>query len=331
MDVMCYFQNRGTNESENLRIFFPKGSVAKAQCIEDKRSTLSEEITNKVVSVIRASLISRFAKLDSLGKVYVDSAMGYYNIPFGTRSASKALNVLTRGSKIDMNLKADTIRFFLWWKDCENGDTVDIDLSAVFYDESWNSTDRVSYTQLRASNITAHHSGDITSAPNGACEFIDIDVNSVLASGSRYVIMNVYSYSSQPFINLPECFAGWMSRKSPQSGEIFEPKTVEQKYDLSTDSKISIPVVFDCLERKVVWTDVAMREGGARRGGRNVESNLTSVTLMAKAMVELKKPTMLDLLNLHVEARGERVDDMEEADVVFSPGIGILPEDYPLT
>ena len=36
--------------------------------------------------------------------------------------------------------------------------------------------------------------------------------------------MCLSSYTQQAYCDLPECFAGWMARQQPNSGEIFEPK-----------------------------------------------------------------------------------------------------------
>ena len=62
---------------------------------------------------------------------------------------------------------------FVWWK---NGRSrVDIDLSAAMYDRDYRYRDTLVYYNLR--NFGAHHSGDITDAPKGAAEFIDIDLS----------------------------------------------------------------------------------------------------------------------------------------------------------
>ncbi len=47
--------------------------------------------------------------------------------------------------------------------------------------------------------------------------------------------MVVMSYTNQPYCDLPECFAGWMARTAPQSGEIYEPRTVQDKLDISAN------------------------------------------------------------------------------------------------
>ena len=120
-----------------------------------------------------------------------------------------------------------------------------------------------------------------------------------------------------------------MNREDVNSGEIYEPKTVEQKMDLTSDTVVSIPVIFDCVDRKVIWCDMNISLNGVKRnyGGNNLESNLMGVTATCYSMVHMKKPNLYDLINLHIQARGLRVSDKNEADMIFDVNDGITPFD----
>jgi hypothetical protein len=205
---------------------------------------------------------------------------------------------------------------------------VDIDLSAVMYDADWRYVEHISYTNLKSGRYQAAHSGDIVSAPDGACEFIDLDIDSVVGYGGRYVVMSLHSFTTQPFCNLPECFAGWMIRQAPNSGEVFDPRTVQNKIDLAADTQICIPLIFDLVERTVLWTDIALRTDP--RWQNNVEGNQRGMRVLGKALTDLVKPTLYDLFELHAEARGTVVNDKTKANVVFAPDEGITPFDVTL-
>lgn len=310
------------------RTFFPKGEVAKVQTIANALPQLPEDVRASAARRCREALLERFAALPSLGKVYLDPRLQEQLVPFSQRSASKALRTIVRGSRLPIP-EGSTIRFFTWWKEgiVNNVPTgrVDVDLSAVLYDADWKYLEHISYTNLRSEKYRAYHSGDIVRAPMGACEFIDVDIESVLHYGGRYVVMSLNSFTSQPYCDLPECYAGWMIRKAPQSGEIFEPQTVQDKIDLASRSTICIPVILDLAERKVIWTDIALRSHP--RFVNNVEANGGGVEWMGRALTSLVKPTLYELFTLHAQARGTLTDRADEADTVFSMDEGITPFD----
>ncbi|MEI5907921.1 TerD family protein [Bacillus spongiae] len=325
LQLASHFRHR--NEERDIRTFFPKGNVAKAWGIENNLPRINNEVCSIVKNLCEEAMRIRFSELPPLGKGYLDERLRDYLVPFSQRSASKSLRTLVRGSKISLP-EGNFIRFFLWWKEGRVGEEhtgrVDIDLSAVIYDEGWEYQSHISYTNLRQGHY-AFHSGDITSAPNGASEFIDFDIPKVLENGGRYVVMSLHSFTDHPYKNLPECFAGWMVRQSPNSGEIFEPATVQDKVDVTSDSTISIPVVLDLLERKLYWTDLSLTR--YLNEYNNIEANKGGLALVAKSMTSIVKPNLYDLFKLHLEARGELVENIEEAESIFSLQNGITPFD----
>lgn len=318
LQVMTHFRHR--NDENDLRVFFPKGNIAKLQAVENKLETISQEVCDKVVFYCKEALIHNYKKLEDLGNVYLSEDLKQFAVPFAMRSASKALNTVSRGSRIKLP-DNDIIRLFLWWKNGKK--RVDIDLSVLGLDEDFKSVVQVSYTNLREPGAT--HSGDITSAPKGASEFVDLEIGKLLSQGVRYIVASAYSYTQQPYCELPECFVGFMSRKVGQSGKVYEPKTVQNKFDLAADSRIAIPAIFDLVERKMIWTDLSL----SKRLGQsnNILNNMSSLEILSRAMVSLKKPTLYELFALHASARGRLVAEPEEADVVFSVDGDIKPTD----
>ena len=222
------------------------------------------------------------------------------------------------------------MRFFIYWSQ-DPGTRVDLDLSAVIYDDDWGYKEHVAYFNLRAGGYgsnyydpspryNAIHSGDITDAPQGACEFIDIDLPSLADFGARYVAMCVTSFTRQKFNTLPECSAGWMLRSKPNSGEVFEPKTVHDKIDITSESTLVMPLVVDVHERRIIWADTAIRSNIGHVN--NIRGNYDSITLIGRALTQLRKPNLYDLLALHAHARGKIVSNPDDADVVFSVEVG---------
>lgn len=319
LQVYKHFKVRN---SLNERVVFPKGVTSKAKLIKGL-PCINELVCKRVVRICSKTLCARFHQSKSLNKVYVDPKLKNYIVPFSQRSASKALRTITRGSNVPL-LKGNTARFFLYWK--QGDERVDIDLSAVMYNENWEFVEQISYTNLRATHgVKAAHSGDITSAPNGASEFIDIDTDSVVNSGGRYIIFSIFSYTGQEFNTIPTCFAGWMVRQKPNSGEIYNPKTVDQRFDLASKSTICVPAILDAKYKTFFWADLSIKRNALY--SNNLHENSNSLVAMGKAITSMKKITLYELFRLHGFARGVLVDNRKQADTIFSVTEGVTPFD----
>jgi hypothetical protein len=327
LQAIAHFRHRA--EPRDLRIFFPKGNAAKVQAIGYNLPEIPWEVSDAVVRLCEGVLSDRFSKLPPLGKVYVDERLSDYLVPFSQRSASRSLRTLVRGSRVALPESGETIRFFLWWKEGEvagkKTGRVDIDLSAVMLDPDWEYKEHISYTNLRSLKYRACHSGDVTDAPEGACEFVDVDLPSVAAYGGRYIVMNVHAFTRHVFSALPECRAGWMMRKHPGSGEVFEPRTVQDRIDVASDTRVCIPMIVDVWERKTIWTDIGLKSNP--RYVNNVEGNSAQMTLIGKSLTEIVKPDLYGLFLLHAGARGSLVERESDADTVFSVERGVTPFD----
>jgi hypothetical protein len=317
LQVLAHFTHR--SQPRELRAFFPKGEVANVYALKNCLPRLEDGVSENVAAICRRTLVRRFSKLPPLGKCYLDPALVKFLVPFAQRSAAKSLRTLVRGSRLPLP-DGKVLRFFVWWK---NGTSrTDIDLSAVVYDPAFKYMSVVSYYNLK--NFGGHHSGDIVDAPQGAAEFIDMDINRTLEGGARYIVVSLNSYTQQPYCDLPECFTGWMARSRANSGEIFEPKTLQDKVDVAANTRICIPMIIDLAERQVIWSDIALKNGPR---WNNVRSNLTGVSLMLRALTSLVKPDLHTLFALHMEARGECVREKNRADQVFAVNDGITPFD----
>lgn len=324
LQVYKHFEQRSTHKA--IRSFFPKGNTAKVFSIENTLPDIEDSVLKNIVSVCEDTLVKIFAEKPSLGKVYIDDSLSNYLVPFSQRSASKALKTITRGSKLDLPEGMENIRAFIYWKQGKQS-RVDLDLSVVILGDDWQYLDSVYYGTygLRSHEHGIYHSGDITSAPEGASEFIDINLAKFRESGARYAVISVNNYTNQTFVDLPECFGGWMARKDGTSGEIFEPKTLAHKFDLTIDTQIAIPMIFDLWENKMLWLDLGLNSNPSYVN--NVLGNSNSLTAIAQAMSSLAKPSLHELFYLHATARGEIVHSKEEADTVFSLEEGITPFD----
>lgn len=332
LQVREHFLHRA--EQADVRVFFPKGSLAKCYSERNNLPDIDEKYCQEVIRICENALVKIYGQREPMGKVYLSEDYRNYVVPFSQRSASKAMKTIVRGSRLPMDSQTNAVRAFIWWTNMDKCDfesydsgRIDIDLSAAIFDENWNYIEHVSYTNLKSAKYKACHSGDIVNGGpvdgDGVSEFLDVDVDSVVRCGARYVVYQVYSFTCQTYADMPHAMFGWMERADVDSGEIYEPKTVEQKLDLTADSMVCIPVIFDCVKREFIWCDMNMSLSGihANIGGNNLESNLSGVTAVCYSMVNVKKPHLYDLIALNVMGRGVLVDNREDADIVFDTAL----------
>jgi hypothetical protein len=321
--VKTHFENRGQTE---MRTFFPKGNVAKCYAIPNEQTVIDQKYCKEIICICEETLINNYRLKEPMGNVYIEPALKNYFIPYSQRSASKSLKTITRGSKLALSNDAKIIRPFIWWTnisetaDRYSSDRVDIDLSASIFDENWKYLQHISFTNLKSDKFKAYHSGDIVNggpvSGEGVAEFIDIDIDSIVKNGGRYVICQVLSYTGTPYYELPNCRFGWMERANLNSGEIFEPKTVVQKMDLTTETRTCIPVIIDCLNKEIIWADLSKSIDDFRY--RNtIENHLTGSSIIAYALANMHKTTIYDLVYLNAIATGNIVDNIEQADYIF--------------
>jgi hypothetical protein len=313
LQLATHFSKRNSVSS---RAVFPKGSVAKIQVI-GAAENIPEEICSRIVSCCNKTLIEKFSKKSKLGKVFISPDLEKQFVPFSQRSASKAFKTIVRGSRISLN-EGNFVRFFIWWKN-QDGNIIDVDLSASFLDGDFKHVDNISFRDLR--NNYACHSGDITNAPNGASEFIDVDIEKSVSSGIRYVCMDVRNFTGYKYSTMDECFAGFMIRQGSKSGEIYEPKEVVNKFDLTSETNTACPLVIDLVTREMIWMDLSTGSSIV------VGANNSSYPKIVKAICEMNRPTLSNLFFLHATARGELVSTPEEADIKFSMDGDVTPFD----
>lgn len=281
--------------------------------MENTLPDLDDEIRGRLVSIIQKALVNKLAiDKDSWEdtKVWIDPELKSFVAPFAQRKASEAFLAAGRGTRMKLDT-SKVLRLFIYWK--EQNRRTDLDLSLVEFDESMAYLGHVSYTRLSGDGIV--HSGDITSAPQGAAEFIDVDIARLKAKGVRYIAPQVYRYAGDSFADMDECYVGWMGRKKTNKAyKSFDIKTVENAFTLNGNSAYAIPVVVDLMTNEVIYTDLYV---GSRPSHNRVENSLDSLSAIAREVARFveTKPNVYDLANFNVIARGAKsVENREEAD-----------------
>lgn len=319
------------------RMVFPKGEVLSSDILDSVFDTIPfsasawNEFLNTVDTIISNRLYINF-NLEGK-KVFLDETLSNYMLPRTQRTTSDSKVPITRGSKISINSDANYIRAFVYWENIRLNtptdktnpnllirnipqERVDLDLSAILFDSNFKYVKHISYTNLRTNAVV--HSGDITNAPVGvgASEYIDMDVNKLLKSNIRYVALMVYSYTQQKFKDIPTVYVGHMERFGMMDGQIFEPRTVRQRFDLCGDNTSRIVCVYDVLTKTMTYVDLnSSLERNIKYN--NVESTKGDISTICKYLLSDRfSYSMYDLIKSYKGIK--TVDTLEDADIIFA-------------
>lgn len=253
LSVREHLQNRAGGSGGERRVFVNR--EGKAWVTADTRPALEDIDRERLIAVLDAETRHR---LPTPGHLLIDPDVLDVALPLSGRAASAGLGVLPRGSVSPV--EGELLRFFTYWREARH--TTDLDLSAAVLDENYATITWLSYTAL--TDVEGRHSGDITEAPDGASEFIDLRLGAVRGT---FIVPQVHVFSGEGFDQVAEGFFGFMLREGEQGGRPFEPRTVRMKSDLRGPGRVALPLAFRRDEEgrwHAHWLHLYLR--GRRRG-----------------------------------------------------------------
>jgi hypothetical protein len=265
------------------RIFLGRGG--RPWTIPDTRPPLDAKVVSELSAIIDAEMLKRLPK----GRLFVvDPAIQGAALPLSGKNQGEGLGVWPRGSVSRLE-DGELLRFFFYWK--QERRRTDYDLSVLFVDEGFKSAAQLSYTQL--SGEYGEHSGDITSAPDGATEFINLRLGAVPKGVT--VIPQVYLYNGggsydngESFDEVEENFLGYMTLSPEQRGLPFEARAVRMKTAVRGEHRAVMPVVFfrgDDGRWYAKWLHLGMSAQKSSWGGNRVEENKPTTESFARSFM----------------------------------------------
>ncbi|MER7488681.1 TerD family protein [Streptomyces sp. NPDC126497] len=283
LSVREHFQNR-ERETGEPRIFVNRRGRGRAA--PDARRPVPAADRDRLIAALDAETRRR---LPAPGRLLLDPDVLDVALPLSGRATAAGLGVLPRGSLSAVD--GERLRFFVHWK--ETGRRTDYDLSALLLRSDYGTDSWLSYTSLRT--VGGRHSGDVTEAPDGASEFIDLSLDRVR---SAFIVPQVNIYAGEGFEEVEESFFGFMLRDGEQRGRPFEPRTVRMKSELRGAGRVALPLVFrrgDDGRWRATWLHLYLK--GVSSANR-VEENQVSVSKVVRAVVEREYLTVRYLTDL---------------------------------
>lgn len=287
-----------------------------------------------IQGMVSKELRQRMSQLDELGKVYLDSQLKQVKLPLSLRTSSvQSTHHMTRGSKMALEGK-DKIRLFTRWTNHKDGrddgnygygspGRIDIDLSAMFLKEDFSKFGEIWYGRQRINGLLVTHSGDITDAPKGAFEFIEVDKKDMLEKGIKYVVMSLITFSGGTFKEIEESTAGWVEFNDSDDinmdrdlSATFNKEELRHQFDIVSNSRNNVPLIYDVEKDMVYWVDSYLTN---QQSGQRVGDSVESIKKIVEYYANDESSTVYDLLDTHIKNRnGVEVHDKKLADTVFT-------------
>jgi hypothetical protein len=119
--------------------------------------------------------------------------------------------------------------------------------------------------------------------------------------------MIIVSYNDIAFETMTDAFAGFMSARD-QRGEVFDARTIEQRFDLTGDAKICLPMLVDLEAKTMRWVDV---KPGTAPGLHSVFSHRGKLAHLCCDLHDNfssgQRPTLYEVAALHAAGRAGEV------------------------
>ncbi|MGW2520580.1 hypothetical protein ACWC09_26900 [Streptomyces sp. NPDC001617] len=287
LSVREHLHNRA-GDTGTRRVFVNR--AGHAHVTDDLRAPVPPAVRGRLIAALDAETRRRLPPVE---RVLVDPDVLDVALPLSGRATSAGLGVLPRGSVSPVD--GELLRFFVYWRQTER--VTDYDLSALTLDHEFEPVTWLSYTNLR--DVEGEHSGDITDAPEGASEFINLRLGAVRGT---FIVPQVNIYSGEGFEETAESFFGFMLREGEQKGRPFEPRTVRMKSELRGPGRIALPLAFRRAEDgswQARWLHLYLKGSPAYN---RVEGNRVSVATLLRSIVEREQLTIRHLTGLMAES-----------------------------
>ncbi len=308
-ELLEHFEKR---TSEFKRHIMVKGGRKKIDL--PKLDPMSEEIVVRIASTVRNVLRKKFASLEDLGKVYIDPELQKIGLPKNMRSLSPGLKPVIRGQRIPFELKSHlkTVRAFVHWFN-DGTEYCDIDLSGVLFDENGSNVVHVGWNGRYNEGNACVYSGDITNRKGACAEYIDFNVDALVLKGFDYAVIDLRDYAGKAggIAGYQDCVFGVMERTNPKANKTWKPDSIQNAHQLTTPARGVLAAGIDLKNREYFMIDLD-------REGHVVSQDISGVIETAKSVAEEPDFSVFDLLTMHGDARGEIVEDKDEAETVWN-------------
>lgn len=248
-----------------------------------------------------------------IGPVPVQSSMG---VPLVRRDAATTDRSMERGCEFAVAGEGDTLRIFSHWNNNQR-DSGYMDIGLVILDSKFKHLAVLTWNSWSQHRDLGTYSGDKCVYPgDSAAEYFDLSLAKVRAKypDAIYAAMTIQSYSGWAMSKV-DIIAGAMLRSEPNSGEVFDARSVSTAFKPTTDSLQSVPLAVNLRTGKMVWIDSS--NGSTRLHMSSTNDN--SIGPIVYDELERPRFTLGELATLWAKAHGaETVEAPVEQDELLA-------------
>lgn len=263
---------------------------------------MSQSTVDNILDCILTIFYNKFQEMEGMGRVFIDEELKKIPAPTNMRSLSESTVVTIRGTRMPLECDKPVLRMYVHWTK-----GVDLDLSMNFIGSRGN-TSVCNYTNTKPESYISH-SGDVIPRTYGKwAEYIDVNLNKV-KKDYKYGLVTLRNFSGGALKDTG-AIIGFMEReKLSGTNKSWYPESITSSYiPNSVGGNLNLFIVdFETMEWILVDEDVS---------GVPIE-NRNNIKKYVKELSELPKLSAYDILKLHVEARGQLVTEIENADKAF--------------
>lgn len=243
-------------------------------------------------------------KTAPVGPVPVKSSMA---VPLVRRDAATTDRAMERGADFAVAGEGDTLRIFSHWNNNQKNSGY-MDIGLVILDDKFNHLAVLTWNSWAEHRDLGTYSGDKNVHPgHSAAEYFDLSLAKVRAKFPKaiYAAMTIQSWSGWSMSTV-DIIAGAMLRSKPDSGEVFDARSVTTAFKPTTDSLQSVPFAVDLRSGKMIWIDSS---NGSTASGVS-STNDDSIGSIVYDELERPRLTLGELATLWAKAHGaETVDE----------------------
>ena len=222
-------------------------------------------------------------------------------VPLVRRDAATADRAMDRGAEFAIAGEGDTLRIFSHWNNNQR-DYGYMDIGLVILDDKFEKLAVLTWDTWANHRDLGTYSGDKNVAPgDSASEYFDLELKKVRSKfpNAIYAAMTIQSYSGWATSKV-DIIAGAMLRSKPESGEVFDPRSIATAFKPTTDSTQSVPLAVNLRSGQLVWVD----SSNGSTASHMSSSGDTTVGSIVYDELERPRLTLGELAKLWAKAHG---------------------------